>query len=207
MRSPLGKLVPVALLILLASPTAWACNGKEILFDEPFSAWDPAWGVENQVDAVKDGKRVVAPEANQAHPSLFQNALFEDMDLCVTIRLVRSPDPSVRGGVLFWATDYSEYYFLSVSAEGSYGVLRLVNGRWLFPVTWRPDAALKKGLGAENELRVVTKGDQATVYLNGKEAVRFRGQPPKGGGFIGIHAQSPTAGRATWEFTDLKVTR
>jgi hypothetical protein len=84
-----------------------------------------------------------------------------------------------------------------------------VNQRSLSPVPWRESASIKKGLGQTNELRVVTKGAQATVFINDTQVVSFNGQPPQGGGFIGMIAFSPekATNKNVWEFSDLKVTK
>jgi len=54
-------------------------------------------------------------------------------------------------------------------------------------------------------LRVVTKGRQATAYINDKEVATFSGQPPPGGGCIGLYGQSGKS-QNIWQFSNLKVT-
>jgi len=53
----------------------------------------------------------------------------------------------------------------------------------------------------------MTKGNQATVYINDTEVVTFKGQPPQGGSLIGVKGDSPEKSQAVWEFSDLKVTK
>jgi hypothetical protein len=127
------------------------------------------------------------------------------MDTCVQLQLV-SGDQSQSAGLVFWAKDYSDYYSLSVGANGRFAVTRYVNGRYLYPVGWQDSDVLKKGTGAANQLRVVTKGTQATVYLNDKEVASFKGQAPPGGGSVGLKGESGDQPNV-WQFWALKVTQ
>ncbi len=82
---------------------------------------------------------------------------------------------------------------------------RLVGGRWLTPIAWTPNEAINKGLGQVNKLRVVTKGRQATAYVNDKQVATINGQPPAGGGCIGLTGGSAEKIQNTWQFSNLKV--
>jgi hypothetical protein len=77
----------------------------------------------------------------------------------------------------------------------------------LLPVAWRESEAIKKGEGAENLVRVVTHGKQATIFINGKEIIRVGGQPPEGGSLIGFKAASGPEGTNTVAFSNLQVSQ
>ncbi len=94
------------------------------------------------------------------------------MDVRVNVSIAKSDNTSYSGGLVFWAIDYEDYYYLLVSGDGWFAVKHWTNSRVLDPVPWRQSAALKKGVGVSNQLRLVTKGNQATVYINDAEAVR-----------------------------------
>ena len=64
--------------------------------------------------------------------------------------------------------------------------------------------AIKKGIGAVNELQVVLNNNTGLFYINGVQVREFRGQPPKNGGAIGLYAHSETHGSNDWRF--LKIT-
>ncbi len=64
---------------------------------------------------------------------------------------------------------------------------------------------MNKGIGQINNLRVVTKGRQATAYINDKEVVTINGQPPQGGGCVGISGGSAQDSQNTWQFANLRV--
>ena len=88
---------------------------------------------------------------------------------------------------------------------GYSGIEHQINGRFLMPVAWRPDDAIKKGEGAENQVKVVTKGNQATIFINGKQVYIFTGQPPQGGSLVGFYGSSGPQGQNSFAFSNFKV--
>ena len=193
-------------MLLAASSNVWACKGKKVLFEDNFATLDPSWGEPSKFENVKGGKLIVQTDVNKTRRLLKKAYLFEDMDACVKVRLAKSDDPNQPGGLIFWGKDISSHYVLMVKADGRFQVGRYL-GRWLDAVSWRDEAAVKKGMGQVNELRVVTKGNQATAYINDKEVVSFKGQPPEGGSAVGASGQSSEKSEAVWEFSDLKITQ
>jgi hypothetical protein len=207
MQSRIAVVTLVVLMLLVASSSVWACKGKKVLFEDNFATLDPAWGEPTKNRNVKDGKLIVQPALNTSEAVLNQANVFEDLDACIKVRLVKSDDPSQAGGLIFWGKDYSSYYALKVSADGHFKVARLVGNHWIDAVASRENAAVKKGIGQVNQLRVVTKGNQATVYINDEEVVSFKGQPPEGGSLVGVIGSSPPEeSQVVWEFSDLKIT-
>ncbi len=210
MRSKIAVVIVLAVSVLLfASENARACKGSQVLFEDNFSNLDPAWGEQNANLSVANGKLVVKPEINSSYVLLNQGNIFEDIDACVKLTQVSSDDPTYSSGLIFWAKDTSDYYYFLVTSDGWYSVKHWVNQRSLAPVDWRQTTATKKGLGQANQLRVLTRANQATVYLNDTELITFSGQPPQGGGFIGMIAFSPekATNKNVWEFSELKVTK
>jgi hypothetical protein len=57
-----------------------------------------------------------------------------------------------------------------------------------------------------NRLRVRAKGNEAQIFINGKEIVSFRGQPPDGGGLIGVYGTAPVDTAATFDFSNVLIT-
>ncbi|MGH7807567.1 MAG: hypothetical protein ACRENT_05695 [Thermodesulfobacteriota bacterium] len=177
----------------------------EVLFADDFSTLDPGWGEAGPNLSAGNGKLTVQPEMNSGFVALNQANRFENMDAGINVNMSKSEDPSWAGGLVFWATDYDNYYALLVSGDGQFSVRRYVNARSLAPVDWRDSTVLKKGTGQVNHLRIVTKGTQVTAYINGSEAVTFSGQPPQGGGYIGVKGSSADKSQIIWEFSELKV--
>jgi hypothetical protein len=70
-----------------------------------------------------------------------------------------------------------------------------------------PSAAVVKGMGKTNALRVQTKGNLATLYVNGQQVETLTGQPPAGGGFVGFYAESESTytAKETWDIGNFTV--
>jgi glucose/mannose transport system substrate-binding protein len=178
--------------------------GGEVLYEDNFTNLDPSWGTPGEILSVKEGKLVLKPALNTTQSVLNQANVFEDADTEVTITLSNG-DPVVSGGLTFWAKDYSNFYCLCIDANGLFKISHFVIDRWLNPVGWTESDAINRGIGQTNKLRVVTKGRQATAYINDKEVVTINGQPPQGGGCVGIFGGSAQDSQNTWEFANLRV--
>ncbi len=193
-----------ALIALLSlAPIRNVCGG-EVLYEDNFTNLDPSWGTPGEILSVKDGKLILKPALNTTQSVLNQSNVFDDADIAVDI-ILSAGDPIVPGGLIFWAKDYSNFYCLSIDANGSFKISHFVTDRWLSPVGWTKSEAMNTGIGQVNNLRVVTKGRQATAYVNDKEVVTINGQPPQGGGCVGISGGSAQDSQNIWQFANLRV--
>jgi len=201
------KVVSLIICVLAVFLAVNVCLAEKVVFEDKFTTFDHGWGVPSDAAAVKDGAMVLSPKVNLAL-SLVNQANFvpSDADISVTMTSLKTKDPLYGSGLIFWANGYDEYYALIFNAEGSCAVQRLIRGRWLTPVTWREFDAIKKGTNQPNLLRVVTKGNTATAYINGKELATFSGQPPEGGQLVGIRGSSGPKGENEVAFSGFKVT-
>src|SRR5215469_15934237 len=191
------------LAALLLAPFGKVSAG-DVLYEDNFTNLDPSWGTPGEILSVKEGRLVLKPALNTTQSVLNQSNLFEDAETEVQITL-SSGDPNVPGGLVFWGKDYSNFYCLCIDANGSFKVSHFVVDRWLNPVGWTESDAINKGVGQTNKLRVVTKGRQATAYINDKEIITINGQPPQGGGCVGVSGGSAQDSQNTWEFASLRV--
>lgn len=177
----------------------------EVLFEDDFSSLDAGFGEANEYQSVKDNTLFRKLPAKRSWIGLYQAFVFENADVRVNARLSA---PGARHGaavgIAFWGRDYNDYYTLEVTDAGAYRVSHYVKGRWVFPVPLRKCEPLKSGAEDWTELRVVTLGRHATVYVNGQELISFRGQPPAGGGLIGPYLETGSE-EGTAEFSALKV--
>jgi hypothetical protein len=205
MKSKAAVLVVALTLLLVAMNLCWAAK---VVFEDKFTSLDPAWGSPSAIVNVKDGKLVITPEKNTTQTILNQaNVLPNDVEASYSLSFIKATAPTWGSGLVFWAKDYDEYYAVLINAQGWFGVQRHVANRYLLPVAWRESDAIKKGDGAENQVKVVTKGKQATVFINGKEVVTLGGQPPEGGSLIGFKAASGPEGVNTVAFSNLIVSQ
>ncbi len=193
-----------AVITLLAFAPIRTLRGGDILYEDNFTNLDPSWGTPGDILSVKDGKLMLKPALNTTQSVLNQSNVFDDADIAVDV-ILSTGDPIVPGGLIFWAKDYSNFYCLSIDASGSFKISHFVTDRWLSPVGWTKSDAIVQGIGQVNKLRVVTKGRQATAYINDKEVVTINGQPPQGGGCVGITGGSAQDSQNTWEFANLRV--
>src|SRR6516164_3887359 len=177
MKAKFYTLFISAITALLASAPTARVSGGEVLYEDNFANLDPSWGTPGEILSVKEGKLVLKPALNTTQSVLNQSNVFEDADVELQITLSNG-DPGVPGGLVFWAKDYSNFYCFCIDANGSFKISHFVIDRWLNPVGWTQSDSINKGVGQTNKLRVVTKGRQATAYINDKEAITINGQPP-----------------------------
>ena len=171
-----------------------------------FTSLDPGWGSPDKAFEVKDVKFVVQLAVKETYSAVYEGNIFpNDMDVSVTMKFVEAEDPTWGAGLLFWSKGLKDFYGLLINAKGWFTIQRRVGDRFINPVSWRENAAINKGVGADNLLRVVTKGTQAKVYINDKEDITFTGQPPEGGSQIGVRAASGDDKPNVVEYSDLKV--
>jgi hypothetical protein len=190
---------------------AGGCTGKVLMIDN-FRQIDDSWGVEADSDAVmvEDGKVKVKSNPSGIYRLIYNGQQFDDADYCVTVQapnnLKDASDSVVLAGLVFWAQDASNFYALQVAPNGAASLGRVVKGKWTAPVPFHLFGAVRKGAGAKNMLRVSTSGNSIVAYVNGETLASIKGQPPEGGGTVGLYAQSEKSSRDTWKFLDLKIT-
>ena len=194
----------LALALVLLAVTAGLAS--KVLFEDKFTALDPSWGAPGPIMDVKDGKLIITPEMSTSQTVLNQGNVFpNDAEGSFAMTFVKAPAPGWGSGLVFWARDYNEYYAVLMNPEGWFAVQRYVAGRYLLPVAWRESDAIKQGEGAENQVKVVTKANKATVFINGKEVISLSGQPPQGGTLIGFKVSSGPEGSNSVAFSNFQL--
>jgi glucose/mannose transport system substrate-binding protein len=204
MRSKVHTVCNSVFLAFLICAFIRCALAGDILYEDDFTNLDPSWGTPGDILSVKNGNLVLKPAVNTTQSVINEANVFEDADIQLSVRL-SSGDPSIPGGLIFWAKDYTNFYCFSVAANGSFKISHFVTDRWLTPVGWTASSAINAGVDQINKLRVVTKGRQAIAYVNDKEVITINGQPPQGGGCVGISGGSAQDTQNTWEFASLRV--
>ena len=207
-RSQVLAFTMLSIATVLVSPIAHACQGNQVLLQDNFQTMASNWGAANDNQSVSNGKLVISPALNASYVALDGGYVFTDMDACVDVVLTKGGPKLVHtyGGLAFWATDYQDYYELMVGPSGTVGVDRILPGRRISIMTFANSSAVKSGVGQMNQLRVQTKGNTATLYINGTQVGSITGQPPQGGGEVGLTAQSGPSTRDVYAFSNFKVT-
>jgi hypothetical protein len=203
----LGFIVVTAAMCLYAGGRGFACEGDKVLFAEGFSAADASWGGESGNFAIKDGAAVIKADSQHGYKALDNAFLFEDADICVTATAVEIGKPEESaGGLVFWAQDYRNAYFLLLATNGYFKIGRLVNDAWVNPpLDWLQSDAIVQGVNKPNTLRLTIKGQMLNVAINGKPGATLRAQSPGTPALIGLYAESGEK-PDTWKFNALKVT-
>jgi hypothetical protein len=193
---------------LTSSAVHAGCTGSQVLLQDNFQSMASNWGTADDNHSVKNGMMVISPPVNQTYIYLNSGNIFTDMSACVDLTATTggAKEGYLWGGIGFWATDVNNLYYFAVAPAGTYSVSRYLNNHWYKVVDWTASAAIKKGLNQVNHLSVVTKGNQATFFVNDTQVATINGQPPQGGGEIALCADSGPKSRSVFEFGNLKVT-
>jgi hypothetical protein len=202
----------LALSLTCALPAlAAVCPGK-VQFQDTFATANPAWNVlpaTAATAAVKNGKFVInllVPPADRVE--LYQGDVYTDVTICVTAQTGAGDKLENQGaGVVFWAKDMTSFYVFEVTVSGQFGVNRMVGGRWLYPLPWKPSPAIKTGAGQANTLRVQTAGGTATLFINDQQVGTVPGTPADGGSQVGFLADGASSSPGSWEFSNFSVTK
>jgi hypothetical protein len=175
--------------VLAAGPAFAACSGKPT-FQDTFQTLDPSWGQADKTLSVANGSLIVQPQPGYLRWVVSQSDYYGDGSICVQASIAEaSAIDQAQALVLFWVTDYSNMYVLNIGSDGKQGyykVDRASNGRWLTPISWTPDPAIKFQLGDMNQVEVQMLGHVATIFVNGKKMTQFNGTPPDNGALIGV---------------------
>jgi hypothetical protein len=184
-----------------------AAAGEEVgdvLFSDTFATLRDEWGEPDAIQEVRDGSLVMTPRVGTNYTSLLQGRSFGDADIRVTITLQKGGGTQ-SAGIAFWGTNYNNLYALAVYSDGDFRVARRVSGKTLYPVFLQKSDAIRQGPGAVNNVRVVTRGSRATIFINDKVVAQFKGFPPRGDSAVGLQAASGDDEVAAWGFSNFIV--
>jgi|GEM_PF-446482 len=194
-------LILIVLMPLADRPLLRAAD--EVLVSDDFPDLDPGWGQLTDSRQIKNNKLILTPPANRFHHAVYQGDLFGDVDIRVKVSQAKGT-AGMSGGVLFWGNGAENNYLAEVRADGIFQIARIANGQALYPSPPQKSDAIKAGLGQTNELRVVTQGNLATFYINGRKVAAIQGNPPEDDSEIGLYAESDDQA-CTFEFSEFRV--
>ena len=200
-----------ALAFVVFTSPAFACKGPNNLFSDDFREVDESWGTDPASVSVEDGKVKIKADANSGYKILYPTTSFDSFDYCVSVRMpnnvhVTNPTGDATAGLIFWASDYSNFFVFEVSANGQVGVERQIKSKFTTILAWRAVDGVNTGPGAKNRLRVTASGNSLTFMINDTKVGSIKAPQPDGGGQIGLYAQSEKDRRDAWKFFDLAVT-
>lgn len=197
----------IGLSFLAAGYAAFACPVPNV-FQDSFTELNPAFKTEDpSIVQVRDKKLALQPPEGKAAPRVYTNDIYDRVEICAKVSIAK-PEDGIYGGLIFGAKNYASYYQLSISpAKGTAQVGRSWNGSWLFPIPAKEFAAVKRGPGEVNELRIAVDGPRTSVYINDQKFGTFLGDPPEGGGQVGVYGESQDKARGVWIFSDFGISK
>jgi hypothetical protein len=171
------------------------------LLADDFRVVDPSWSLPAQIAYYADGQLVMKGMEGKISRVLYPPYRFKNPTICATVQApmeLNALDGLTNGGVMFWATDASNFYVASVYANGTYSIFRMANDAWASVAARAPADSIRSGIGAVNEVMVSTKDSTGTLFVNGVKITEFRGQPPKDGSVVGLYGASSVDERNEW---------
>ena len=197
-------LLCVALAPLSAAPAS-ACGNGKVLLSDSFDTLQSMWGDANDNVKVVDGRLQLSEANGKSYPA-YSTTTFDDMDVCARVKLVKTDKVSeAYVGVMFWAKDADNFYTFEITLDGYATVYQQVDKEWKEIIKDRQVDSIHQGSTRFNEIEVVTRGHQATFYINGEHFDDIAGLEPDGGQHVGFTVEAPDAGDAAFVADDLKV--
>lgn len=171
---------------------AVGCEGQAVEFEDSFDDTLGGWDRSQDAVTIDNGRLVMTLSGETSLTSLNRAFVFGDGDICAEIAWAEVGPSQVAPGLLFWAQDYTNYYFAQIVSSGQFGIYRLVNGGWAALQEYKDSPSVRTKAGETNVLRLQAEGKFGRLFINGDEVAEFRGQPPAQGWHIGIRAECIT---------------
>ena len=169
----------------LAAESKTAQDDKLLVADD-FSEHDPAWGYANDEKRVENHKLLVSLEGRRRQILLYGGSLFSDVDVSVKVAQSQPWRDNIVG-LAFWANGRADICTFLVDPKGEVYAGQILEGKWKgMNILKGSKGKLKLGEGEINELRVVTLGKEATLFVNGQKVFAYKGAPPEGGSRVGL---------------------
>lgn len=166
----LGAALTILILLALAADSwHYVVSGApgDLLYAASFDAEQDDWQTySGRLDASIDSG-VLRLENGQVNSSALSVArqYYSDFDLHTRAQALSGPLNNGYG-VVFHHQNSRNFYAFLVSSDGYYAVMRVVHGDQFWLSNWINTPLVNQGLGAENRLRVVARGDQFRFFVN-----------------------------------------
>ena len=136
-------------------------------FRDPGSGWD-SWSDEFTAGKYIDGEYQLAVTRKDymAWSYPVEGEKFRDVAVEVDARQVEGSLDSTFGLIVRHQVGEERYYWFQISGDGYYSVEKKTDGEWILLQAWEPSDAIRQGLDATNQIRVVTYRDRFDFYVN-----------------------------------------
>jgi hypothetical protein len=177
-------------------------------FADDFTKTDLGWGRLPDDVSRQNGSLVFTLKQNVVRPLIYLSLRYSNATVCTNFAWPQGLIPENDGaaaGLAFWAPNANEYYQIGVYRNGTYDVYRRWQGRWIIVQPRTRSENIRTAADARNQIKLHMVNNKATLYLNDARTLEFWGQPPAGGGAIGLYAQADKERPVTWRFTEIMV--
>lgn len=206
MKQPARALCRAGILAIL-SLTTTPLRAAQPIISDPLTSWPLNFGGQGSAASLKNGAVHITAPANGASWVTYNGFQFTDMDASVTVTPGNNTGNAMA--LLFWATGPNDFFEFSVSEEnGTFAVYKHVSTAtepWQVIVPFTKADAIKPNV--PDTLRVVTKGNSLTLYINGQSLGSLAIMAPSGGGAVGIEGEGSAKGASDYAFTNLTVSQ
>ena len=189
---------------------AATCPGT-VVFQDAYTTPSPALNVAPAPEStltIQGGKAEVAfLKQGMARMGEYRGTPYGDVNVCLTLATSSTDKAEDQtAGIVFWATDDNNFYMLEITVNGQFAVgQQAQGGAYTHPIPWAANAAVAQGVGASNTLRVQTRGNVATLFINDQQVGTVTGTPPAGGGLAGFYTSSSSTSLSTWDMSGYAV--
>jgi hypothetical protein len=205
--TPISKSVALAgLVACFGLGGIQAGRAAQAVLTDPLTSWPLNFGAQGSSMLLKDGFVHITMPTGGVNWTTYAGFNFTDQDSSVTIT---PKTPGSDAGLIFWATGPSDFYFFGVSdTAGTFGIYRHVAATgWQPIVPFMANPNVKTGAGAVNTLRLVTKGNLVSLFVNGQAIGKLQIQAPPAGGTVGIIGESSTKNPWDYAYSNLTVSQ
>jgi hypothetical protein len=179
---------------------------ESVLLADDFATFNPSFGASTEKFFVENNELVMQLDPSQWWRYNYESDTFGDVDASLKVKL---PDMTAEEGtsigLMFWTNSINDMYVFQLSDSQTFSVLRYTGGKYLYPVVWQNSDAIKTDPDEWNDLRVVTHGKHAILYINGQEVAKIKGHPAEAGNMVGVFCWTGANAGVEARFSDLKV--
>jgi hypothetical protein len=190
-----GIVYLAGIFLAFMSTAAFACDGQvgKVIYEDTFADDSGGWDFTPNVATVKPPNFVISlgPQYTNINAEVLTFHAPVDADYCAEVNLPKSiaPDNKYSIAITFWQTDYSNFWMVMLSSDGTLALFSKVNNVWQTILSVPSAPAFKADADAVNVVRVTTLGGKITMYLNGQLEKVIRAQQPDGTLRFGMYAQ------------------
>ncbi len=193
-----------------ATAAASACKSSSnpVGFFDNFKSPDLGWGKTGDDRSFQNGQMVLRSKNAVPQSWIYTPLVFRNATICsdfVAPSTLEKADGLAAGGIIFWASDYQNYYMVEIFTDGTYAVFRRLANKWIEVSARRKADGIRQGPGAVNRVKVTIAGDIVTLFANDKKIADLWGQSPSRGGAVGLYGQAETDKEQEWHFSNIVV--